>query len=73
LFDLKSGDAFLNNTILTFLFLLNTKETRIHLKREKELARILSMFTDSDLEIKESELDSLTALGKRVIIMMSRS
>ena len=73
LFDLKTGEALVNNTILTFLFLLNTKETRMHLKREKELARILSVFTDTEQDMKESELDSQISLGKRVVIMMSRS
>lgn len=73
LFDPRTGEAMVNNTILTFLFLLNTNDTRVHLKREKELSRILSVFTDSEQDIRESELDAQIALGKRIVIMMSRS
>ena len=73
LFDIKSGEALVNNTILTFLFLLNTSDTRVHLKREKELSRILSVFTELEQDMRESDLDAQIAQGKRIIIMMSRS
>lgn len=73
IFNLKADEGIVNNTILTLLYLLNNKETRQYLKKEKELARILAIFTDTEMDIRESELEGLISLGKRVIIMMSRS
>lgn len=73
LFDTKLAETTIDNTVLTLLFLLNIKETRVHLKREKELARILSMFTNTEQDLRQHELDTVLDLGKKIIIMMSRS
>lgn len=69
----KVEETIIKNTVLTLLYLLNTKETRQYLKKEKELSRIFAIFTDIEQDLRESELDSMILLAKKVLIMMSRS
>lgn len=69
----KVEETIVKNTVLTLLYLLNSKETRQYLKKEKELSRIFAIFTDIEQDIRESELDSMILLAKKVLIMMSRS
>ena len=69
----KVEETIVKSTVLTLLYLLNSKETRQYLKKEKELSRIFSIFTDIEPDLRDSELDAMILLAKKVLIMMSRS
>lgn len=61
------------NTILTLIYLLNTKETRVFLKNDSEILKIFSIFTNFDHIFGETEFNSLLALSKLAIKTMSKS
>jgi hypothetical protein len=61
------------NTILTLVYLLNTKETRVLLKNESEVLKIFAVFTNFDQIYQETEFNCLLSLAKLVVKTMSRS
>lgn len=43
------------------------------LKREKEISRLLAVFTDQDSGLRENELEAQIKLARRALVLMSRS
>lgn len=71
--DTKSTQPLCENVIWTFLYLLNEPRTRIYLRRDLELGRILAVFTDHDSGMRESDQESLFKLARKALVFMSRS
>ena len=61
------------NTVLTLIYLLNTKDTRVFLKNDSEVLKIFSIFTNFDHIFGETEFNSLLAISKLAIKTMSKS
>lgn len=71
--DTKSTQPLCENVIWTFLYLLNEPRTRMYLRRDLELGRILAVFTDHDSGMRESDQESLFKLARKALVFMSRS